>query len=235
MPDDQRRDTPTSTTGSVARGSTDRETAASAPTDRETAASAPTDRETAVNPTYERREVVARQKEEFGGLKFGSDFFGWLTATGTAVLLTALVAGLGAAIGLGNGATADDAAANANTVGLVGGIALLVITFIAYLAGGYVAGRMARFSGLKQGLGVWLWAVVVAVIVAVIGVIAGAQFDILARLNGFPRIPVNEGTLTTAGLITAVGVAVVSLVAALLGGLLGMRYHRKVDRFGLPG
>ena len=43
----------------------------------------------------DRREVVARQKEEFGGMKLGSAFFGWLAATGMAVLLTALVAGAG--------------------------------------------------------------------------------------------------------------------------------------------
>ena len=178
------------------------------------------------------RDVVARQKQEFGGLKFGSDFFGWLTATGTAVLLTALVAGMGAALGLSNGTTVGDVQNNAGAVGLGGGIALLVIIFISYFAGGYVAGRMARFSGLKQGLGVWLWAIIVAIVVAVIGVIAGSRFDILARLNGFPRIPVNEGTLTKAGIVTAVALVLVSLIGALLGGLVGMRYHRRVDRVG---
>ena len=40
----------------------------------------------------DREAVVAREKEEYGGVKVGSAFFGWLTATGTAVLLTALAA-----------------------------------------------------------------------------------------------------------------------------------------------
>jgi hypothetical protein len=57
----------------------------------------------------------------------------------------------------------------------------------------------------------------------------------LARLNGFPRIPLNEGSLTTAGVLTAVGVALVSLIGAILGGLSGMRFHRRVDRVGLDG
>ena len=48
----------------------------------------------------DRRDVVARQKEQFGGMKFGSAFFGWLAATGMAVLLTALVAGAGTATGV---------------------------------------------------------------------------------------------------------------------------------------
>jgi hypothetical protein len=164
-------------------------------------------------------------------MKFGSAFFGWLTASGTAVLLVALVAGFGAAVGLstGNGLPRVE---DATTVGIGGGIALLVVIFIAYLAGGYVAGRMARFNGLKQGLGVWLWAVIIAIVVAVISVIAGARFDVLARVNGFPRIPLNEGDVTTAGIVLAVALAIVSLVGALLGGLAGMRYHRRIDRAG---
>ncbi len=89
---------------------------------------------------------------------------------------------------------------------------------------------MARFSGAKQGVGVWLWAVIAAVVVAALSLIAGSKYNILSSLNSFPRIPINEGTLTTGGIITVVAVAVISLVAAILGGLAGMRYHRKVDR-----
>ncbi|WP_148307956.1 hypothetical protein [Actinoplanes friuliensis] len=34
----------------------------------------------------DRRSVVAREKDRYGGIKWGSAFFGWLTATGTAVI-----------------------------------------------------------------------------------------------------------------------------------------------------
>jgi hypothetical protein len=182
-----------------------------------------------------RQNVVAREKEEFGGFKFGSAFFGWLTATGTVVLLTALVAGAGAALGLGSSPdeVSDAAEQNAETIGIVGAIAVLVILLIAYYCGGYVAGRMARFSGAKQGLAVWLWAVVIAIVVAIIGALAGSQFNVLSNLDTFPRIPIDEGDLTAGGIITAVLAVVVSLAGAVLGGLAGMRYHRKVDRAGL--
>src|SRR6188472_227245 len=33
------------------------------------------------------REVLVRQRERFGGAKFGSAFFGWLAATGLAAIL----------------------------------------------------------------------------------------------------------------------------------------------------
>jgi len=185
-----------------------------------------------------RNDVIEREKSEFGGMKFGSAFFGWLTATGTAVLLTAVVAAAGAAVGLGAaGGSADNAVdqanANASTVGIVGAIALAVILFVAYYCGGYVAGRMARFDGAKQGIAVWLWAVIIAVVVAVLSLILGSQYNILGNLNSFPRIPLNEGSVTVTGIITAIVVAIVSLGGAILGGIAGMRYHRRVDRVGL--
>ncbi len=184
-----------------------------------------------------RRSVVGREQEEHGGIKLGSAFFGWLTATGMAVLLTALVAAAGTAVGVATNTKVGDATqkatSSASTVGLVGGIILLVILFVAYYCGGYVAGRMARFNGLKQGLAVWLWAIVIAVVVAVIGAVAGSKYNILATLNTFPRLPVNEGTLTTGGVVALLAVVAASLVGALLGGLAGMRFHRKVDKTGL--
>ncbi len=182
----------------------------------------------------DRRQVVGREKDAFGGMKFGSCFFGWLTASGTAVLLVAVAAGVGAALGLTqNVDVTSTATAQTESIGFLGGIVVLAIIFVSYLAGGYVAGRMARFNGLKQGLGVWLWAVIIAILVAVAGWLAGARFDIFAQLNSFPRLPLNEGTLTMAGVIVAIGVVAVSLVGALLGGIAGMRYHRRVDRAGL--
>lgn len=184
-----------------------------------------------------RQEVHEREKERFGGVKIGSAFFGWLTATGTAVLLTALVAALGAVVGLGavGDATtaANEATQNAETVGLWGAISLIIIMLISYYCGGYVAGRMARFDGAKQGVAVWLWAIVIAIVVAILAGIAGSQFNILGNLNGFPRIPINEGDLATGSIVTAVLVALAALVGAILGGVAGMRFHRKVDRAGL--
>jgi hypothetical protein len=199
------------------------------------ATSTPSDRVAADDTTaLDRRDVVNRQKDAFGGMKFGSCFFGWLTASGTAVLLAALVTGVGAALGLSRTVdVTNPSPAQTESIGFVGGIVLLVIIFVSYLAGGYVAGRMARFNGLKQGLGVWLWAVIMAILVGIAGWLAGARFDVLARVNSFPRLPLNEGTLTTGGINVALGVVAASLVGAMLGGLAGMRYHRRVDRAGL--
>lgn len=182
-----------------------------------------------------REEVLDRERSKFGGFKFGSAFFGWLTATGTAVILTALVAATGIAVGAGatdNGQTGLEES-EATAIGIGGAIALGVVALISYFCGGYVAGRMARFDGLKQGLAVWIWAVVIAIVVAIIGALAGSQFDVLGNLNSFPRIPIDGSAATTGGIITAVALALVTLVGALLGGVAGMRFHRRVDRAGL--
>ncbi len=185
----------------------------------------------------DRESVVQRQKERYGGVKLGSAFFGWLTATGTAVLLTALLTAAGTAVGVATDTAAGEAVGqatqNASTVGIAGGIALAVVLFVAYYAGGYVAGRMARFNGAKQGIAVWAIAIVIALGVAVLGAIAGSKYNILGTLNSFPRLPVDEGTLTTGGVVALLVAALVSLAGAVLGGLAGMRFHRKVDKAGL--
>jgi hypothetical protein len=164
-----------------------------------------------------REAVVAKEKQEFGGFAFGSAFFGWLTATGTLVILAAIVATLGSALGV------DASLA-------LGGAIAAVVLLIAYYCGGYVAGRMARFSGVKQGIAVWLWAIVVALVLAVVGFIAGTRTDLMSNLND---IPITEGELTTGSILGGVIALIVSLIGAVLGGLAGMRFHRRVDRAGL--
>jgi hypothetical protein len=192
----------------------------------------------AEDAAHDRRSVFERERDEFGGVKVGSAFFGWLTATGTAVMLTAFVAAAGTAVGVATntnaGSATTQAAQDPKTVGIVGAIVLLVVLCVAYY-GCYVAGRMARFHGLRQGLAVWLWAVAIAALVAVLAALAGSQYDVLSKLNSFPRIPVSQGNLTTGGLIALVVVAAGSLGGAPAGGLAGVHFHRKVDRAGLQG
>jgi hypothetical protein len=172
-----------------------------------------------------------RQHAKFGGISWGSTFFGWLSAAGLTALLAGLLGATGAALALnkvGDKATGS----SAETIGIAGGIGLLVILALAYFCGGYVAGRMARFDGARQGLGVWLWGLIAAVAVALLAVIGGSKYNLLDALN-LPRIPVDSGSLTTAGLIALIASLVVTLVAGIAGGKTGERFHRKVDRFAV--
>jgi uncharacterized membrane protein len=172
-----------------------------------------------------------RQHERFGGISWGSTFFGWLSAAGLTALLAGLLGASGAALALNK--VGDEATgSNAETIGIAGGIGLLVILALAYFCGGYVAGRMARFDGARQGLGVWLWGLIAAVAVALLAVIGGSKYNLLDALN-LPRIPVDSGSLTTAGLIALIASLVVTLLAGIAGGKAGERFHRKVDRFAV--
>jgi hypothetical protein len=178
------------------------------------------------------REIVDRQRAEYGGLNWGSAFFGWLVSIGVASLLIGVLSAAGAAIGLTSTSpsqASSEAQSSAETVGIVGGIVLLLVLGIAYYAGGYVAGRMSRFDGPRQGMGVWLIGLIVTLVLAVAGVLLGAEYNVLSRLD-LPRIPVDEGTLTTAGLIALLAIIAVTLLAAVAGGKQGTHYHRKIDR-----
>lgn len=193
--------------------------------------------EAVAEPAVEERRVVpgtARGRLHVG-INWGAAFFGWVAAMGLAVILTAFVAAVGAAVGITKGTTTVQQATtqiqnqDAQTVGIVGLVLLAVIAFVSYYGGGYVAARMSRFDGARQGFGVWLWAVVVAIVVAIIAAIAGAKFDVLSTLNTFPRLPVDQGTLTGTGIVALVLLLAITLLGAVIGGLGGMRYHRKLE------
>jgi hypothetical protein len=177
--------------------------------------------------------VRARQREEYGGTNWGAAFFGWLVAVGVAVLLTGILAAAGAAIGLTE--TTSDAADNASaeTLSLAGAIALIVVLAIAYYCGGYVAGRMSRFDGARQGIGVWAIGLLITLAAAVLAVIAGSEYNVVERAN-LPRLPVGTETLTTGGAIASIVILAGTLLFAALGGIAGARYHRKVDHAGFP-
>ncbi len=176
--------------------------------------------------------VRARQREEFGGINWGAAFFGWLVAVGLGALLVGLLAAAGAAVGLTE--LSDDAAGNASEVGIGGAIALLIALAIAYFAGGYVAGRMSRFDGARQGLGTWLLGLVLTVALAVVGVVLGSEYNVLEQLE-LPAVPVGDSELATGGALALIIVVIGTLIAAIAGGKAGERYHRKVDRAGFAG
>jgi hypothetical protein len=174
--------------------------------------------------------VRARQREEFGGINWGAAFFGWLVAVGLGALLVGLLAAAGAAVGL-TALSEAEATGNASEIGVGGAIALLLALAIAYFAGGYVAGRMSRFDGARQGLGTWLLGLVVTVVLAVVGAVLGSEYNVLERLE-LPAVPVGDSELATGGALALVIVVIGTLIAAVAGGKAGERYHRKVDRAG---
>ena len=177
--------------------------------------------------------VRARQHEEFGGINWGAAFFGWLVAVGLGALLVGLLAAAGAAVGL-TALSDTDPAGDATEIGLGGAIGLLLALAVAYFAGGYVAGRMSRFDGARQGFGTWLLGLAVTIVLAVVGAVLGSEYNVLERLD-LPAVPVGNSELATGGALALAIVVVGTLAAAVAGGKAGERYHRRVDRVGFAG
>ncbi|HET6737299.1 MAG TPA: hypothetical protein VFH76_00140 [Kribbella sp.] len=157
----------------------------------------------------------------------GAAFYGWLVALGMVALLTVVVGAAAAAVDYAvtfNWNDAKGSADTAGTIGIVSGAILLLILAIAYYNGGYVAGRLARSAGARHGFGVWLIGVVVTAVVAALAALAGSEYDVLDRMG----LPIADRTLTTGGLVAAGAALLITLLAAMIGGKAGQRYHRTI-------
>ncbi|MCW2770683.1 MAG: hypothetical protein JWR27_2116 [Aeromicrobium sp.] len=175
----------------------------------------------------EKDDDLARDK--FGGLNVGSALFGWIVAIGVTILLAGIIGAILTAVGSSVEVTQSDAERSAGTIAASTAIALLVILALAYYAGGYVAGRMSRFDGARQGVGVWAIGLVVTIIAIALGAVFGDKYNVLDRVD-LPRIPISTDELTGGAVITGVAVILVTLLFAILGGVVGHRYHNRVDR-----
>jgi hypothetical protein len=175
--------------------------------------------------------IRERQRDEFGGIAWGSAFFGWLTAVGLSVILVGILSAVGASLALTEGSQIGGQESQ-ETIGLASAIALLAVIAISYFCGGYVAGRMARFDGARQGIGVFAWAIIITALLALAAVIGDSEWNVFGRVD-LPRLPVDEGDLTTGGIIALAAVLLTMLVSAIFGGKVGERFHRKVDRHAI--
>lgn len=161
-----------------------------------------------------------------GGISGGAVVTGVVVAFGAMFLMSALVGGVLAA----TGTAPEDIADSTGTIeaGLGAGIVLIVAQFLAYLWGGYAAGRMARGAGAVNGLLVPLFAIVIAIAVGAVVASLGAT----ANLNlpySTARLPIEENYLVDWGLPVALGALVAMFVGGALGGGLGAAWHTRLE------
>jgi hypothetical protein len=200
-------------------------------TDRDTRTHAddPDNRAAYDGPEDRAAEVQQAREEKWGGMHLGAGFFGWLVAVGMAVLLSSIIGAIAAAVGDANDVTQSQLDREAGKISVAAAIVLLVVLLISFYAGGYVAGRMSRFDGARQGWAVWLISLATVVIAAVIGAVYGSQYDVMNRVD-IPNVPIPTEDLTLGGAVTIAAAIFATLVAALAGGKAGTHYHSKVDR-----
>jgi hypothetical protein len=187
---------------------------------------------TASDHSYESpsdRASLAREAG-LGKLSFISVLAGVLVAYGAFAVLAALAGAVATAIGLNNGLSRNDWA----RLGIGSAIAVAAVLLLAYLFGGYVAGRMARRSGLVNGLAVFLLAIV---LIAAVGAIAASQADadtIRTNLRSL-GIPISGTEWSDVGTLAGIASLAAMLIGALLGGVLGERWHSKLTRRAVSG
>jgi len=177
-----------------------------------------------------RTERKRRLVERYGGFDWVATFLGFAVAIFFTLVLLGIVGAIVGTIGFQMHAPVPKLGAKISgttqNLGIGALIGSLVAACLAYLVGGYTAGRLARFEGVKNGIGVVLWTIVAGIILGIVGAVLGSKFNVTSQLH----LKIDTGTLTTAGLISLVVTLIVILLAAILGGLLGERYHRAIDR-----
>ena len=171
----------------------------------------------------EREQALA---ERFGGFDWWPDFIGWAVAIFFTLLFAGIAAAIVGSVGYQMDAPVSGSDPTSQKLGIGGVVGGLVAVFLGYLVGGYTAGRMARFDGVKNGIGVVLWTVIMAAGLGLLGTVLGNRFDLMQRL----RLDIDRQTLTTAGVVSLAVTLIVMLAGAMLGGKLGAGYHRTIDR-----
>ena len=173
------------------------------------------------------REVHERPIAARGGVSLATILTGALVAIGAFFLLSAIVG----AVLSNTGVTPEElASGEAVDAGIAGGIALLVALFLSFLWGGYTAGRFGRGSGFLNGLLVPIGTVILAAVVGALTWAFGAS-------EGWELLSPTQ-TLQVDGEYTSVeygiGLGLITLgvifVSSIIGGLLGARWHTKLER-----
>src|ERR687893_1496688 len=173
-----------------------------------------------------------RLRGMYGGVDWLASFLGFVFAAVVAALFS-LIAGLVLApLGLSLNLGGEIGAA------IITGLVLVaLLIFLIYFFGGYVAGRLARFDGGRNGAMLLLWTLAAALLAA-LGVGIFSSF-LPASISGSIRDFIQNEVLSTignlsrlgiVGILVAIGAVLVALLGGFLGGRLGSRYHAEIDR-----
>ncbi|MDQ4063897.1 MAG: YIP1 family protein [Actinomycetota bacterium] len=120
---------------------------------------------------------------------------------------------------------------------VIGLVVIGVTLLISYFVGGYIAGRLVRFDGGRNGAATVGWSVLLIVIFGFFGAVLLGSFlpdSVFGVVRGFLQNTVipTAGGLFDLGLVgagIAVGAILLMLLGSALGGRLGNRYHTRID------
>jgi hypothetical protein len=180
----------------------------------------------------EAEEREDRLRDMYGGVDWLASFLGFVFT----VVLAAVFSAIAGLVLVPFGFPPELSGGQLGASVLTGLAVLGVLIFLTYFFGGYVAGRLARFDGGRNGAMVLAWTFIVALILALVAVVfsgflPSGTADVIRNLAQGTASAV--GNLANAG-VTGIVVGVAALFLALLGGFfggrLGSRYHTEIDR-----
>jgi hypothetical protein len=161
-------------------------------------------------------------RERFGGIDIPASLVGMLTALSTVLILAGLVGAAFGVVGYQTGLEQD--AQDLSNGSLIGGVAIL---FVAYLIGGWAAGRIARYDGARNGFATGVWTLIFGAILAALGAWAGSEYDVFQNVE-LPQW-FDSDAFTTTAIASGIGAIAAMFAGGILGGLWGERYHRRAD------
>lgn len=167
-------------------------------------------------------------KDRFGGGDVIAALVGMFVGLGVLVFLGALLAAGGASIDYQ--LNAIDIDGNLQEIEVVGAIVAIAVVFASFLAGGYAAGRTARYEGGVNGLSASLLFVLLVAAFGALGTWVGVEYNAFAAAdlpNWFAQFDAQDVTLKAVAAAAAAIVA--SLLGGYIGGVLGEQYHRDAD------
>ena len=172
-----------------------------------------------------------RLRDMYGGVDWLASFLGFVFALVAGAIFSAVAGVVLASLGFSLNLTDSLGAA------VITGLVLLgVLIFLTYFFGGYVAGRLARFDGGRNGAMVLVWTLLTGLLLLLAagvfrGFLPGGAADAIGGVMDTTSSAL--GSLSQAGVVGIVVVAaafLIALLGGLIGGRLGSRYHAEIDR-----
>jgi hypothetical protein len=159
----------------------------------------------------------------FGSISWISVLGGTLAAYGLAAAVLAIAGGIAVLIHGGS----NFSGVSASTLKVTTGIVVALVLFLAFLFGGYVAGRMARRRGILNGLAVFVLGVILAVGIGVWVKEAGGGPSLTQTLRDVGA-PTTWHQWRAEGTLFGIIAVVAMFVASIIGGANGERWHTRL-------
>lgn len=174
-----------------------------------------------------------RLRDMYGGVDWLASFLGFVFVLVAGSFLSLVVGSVLVPLGI----SPDLAGAELGAAAITGLVLVGILVFLTYFFGGYVAGRLARFDGGRNGAMLLLWTGVTVLVLALVNAVlsdflpAGVS-EVIGNLAQNIELSAIGGLseLGVVGVLIFAGALLVALLGGFLGGRLGSRYHAEIDR-----